>query len=75
MKDVETIINNLAGIAGTLMGIERNHSEFSEIIDKKIEHLSEVIKFVKEQQAEIERLKAEQNDGIHGMRDGGIIDG
>ena len=61
MNDVETIINNLAGIAGTLMGIERNHSEFSEIIDKKIEHISEVIQFVKEQQAEIERLKAEQH--------------
>ena len=61
MKDAETIINNLAGIAGTLMGIERNHSELSEIIDKKIEHISEVIRFVKEQQAEIERLKAEQH--------------
>lgn len=61
MKDVETIINNLAGIAGTLMGIERNHSKFSEIIDKKIKHISEVIEFVKEQQAEIERLKAEQH--------------
>lgn len=60
MKDVETIINNLAGIAGTLMGIERNHSELSEIIDKKIEHLSEVIKFMKEQQAEIEQLKDEK---------------